>query len=153
MKLIGILAASAVVVLAGCSSFPHPGARQSEAHATHHPDETAPKVDPATFDQQMETMQEMHRKMMAATTPAERAALKKDHMQAMQGGMAMMGRMGGGRPMMGRGGAGMPMQCGGTPLACGGPPTQKDMVQRMDMMEMMMQMMLDREAAMPPAAR
>ena len=137
MKLIGILAMSAVVVLAGCSSFPNAG--RSEAHGAHHPDEVAPKADPATFDQQMETMREMHRKMMAAATPAERAALRKEHMQAMQGGMAMMGRMGGGRPMMSPGGTGM--------------PTQKDMAQRMDMMEMMMQMMLDREAAMPPAAR
>lgn len=152
MKLIGTLAASAVVVLAGCSAFPNAGARQSGAHAAHHPGATAPKVDAATFDQQMETMREMHRKMAAAATPAERAALMKDHMQAMQGGMAMMGRMSG-RPMMARGGAGMPMQCGGTPSACGGPPTPKDMAQRMDMMEMMMQMMLDREAAMPPAAR
>lgn len=152
MKLIGILAASAVVALAGCSSFPNAG--RGHAHEAHHPDETASKVEPAAFDQQMETMRDMHRKMMAATTPAERAALRKEHMQAMQGGMAMMGRMGGGRPMMGRGsGAGMPMQCSGTPSACGGPPTQKDMAQRMDMMEMMMQMMLDREAATPPAAR
>ncbi len=151
MKLIGILAASAAVTLAGCSSFPSAG--QSQAYEANRPDETASKVDPAAFEQQMATMREMHRKMMAAATPAERAALRKDHMQAMQGGMAMMGRMGGGRPMMGRGGAGMPMQCSGTPSACGGPPTQKDMAQRMDMMEMMMQMMLDREAATPPAAR
>jgi hypothetical protein len=30
---------------------------------------------------------------------------------------------------------------------------QQNMMQRMDMMEMMMQMMVDRQAVMPPAAR
>ena len=94
MKLIGILAASAAVTLAGCSSFPGSAAKQAEAHETHHPAaDAAPRVDPARFDQQMKTMQEMHQKMMAAKTPAERAALMKDHMKAMQDGMAMMGQM------------------------------------------------------------
>jgi len=86
----------------------------------------------------------MHQKMMAAKTPAERAALMKDHMKVMQDGMAMMGQMGGGMPMMDQMGGGMSSMPGGM---------QKDMMQHMAMMQMMMQMMVDREAAMPPAAR
>jgi hypothetical protein len=45
-------------------------------------------------------MQEMHEKMMAARTPAERQALMADHMKAMQDGMAMMGQM---KPPAGKG--------------------------------------------------
>lgn len=152
MKLKGILVVAAAVTLAGCSSFPGSGAKQAEEHDAHHPAaEAAPKVDPAKFDQQMKTMQEMHQKMMAAKTPAERAALMKDHMKAMQDGMAMMGQMGGGMPMMGPKGGGMRMQGGGMSWMPGG--MQQDMMQRMDMMEMMMQMMVDREAVVPPAAK
>ena len=145
MKLASILATAAAVTLAGCSSFPDSGAKQAEEHETHHPAaEAAPKVDPAKFDQQMKTMQEMHQKMMAAKTPAERAALMKDHMKVMQDGMAMMGQMGAGPEMMSRMGGGMSSLPGGM---------HKDMMQRMAMMQMMMQMMVDREAAIPPAAK
>jgi len=144
MKLISMLVTAAAVTLAGCSSFSGSGGTPGEAHDAHHPAaEPAPKVDPATFDQQMKTMQEMHQKMMAAKTPAERAALMNVHMKAMQDGMAMMGQMGGG----------MPMQGGGKSSMSGGPSMHTDMVQRMEMMEMMMQMMVDREAARPPAAK
>jgi hypothetical protein len=143
MKPIHILATAAVVSLAGCSSLPWSGAKQADEHAGHHPADAAPQLEPAKVDHQMKAMQDMHQKMMAAKTPAERAALMKDHMKAMQDGMAMMGQMGGGMPMQGGGKSSMP----------GGPSMHKDMMQRMDMMEMMMQMMVDREAARPPAAR
>jgi outer membrane murein-binding lipoprotein Lpp len=153
MKLNFILAAAAGVALAGCSSFPASEPKQSEEHKAHHPAaESATAVDPAKFNQQMKAMQDMHQKMMAAKTPAERAALMKDHMKTMQEGMAMMGQMGGG-PMMGQKGGGMPMQGGGMSSTPGGPSMQKDMMRRMDMMEMMMQMMVDREGVMPPAAK
>ena len=155
MKLKIILAAAAAVILtlAGCSSFPGSEPKQPAEHKAHHPAaETAPKVDPAKFDQQMKTMQEMHQKMMTARTPAERAALMKDHMKAMQDGMAMMGQMSGG-PMMGQKGGSMSMQGGGMSSMPGSPSMHMDMMQRMDMMEMMMQMMVDREAAKPPASR
>jgi len=144
MKLLNILAVSAAVALAGCSSFPGWGAKQAEEHEAHHPAaDTAPKVDPGKFDQQTKRMQEMHQKMMAAKTPAERAALMKDHMKVMQDGMAMMGQMGGDMPMRG----------GGMSAKPGGPSMHNNMMQRMDMMEMMMQMMVDREAAIPPGAK
>jgi outer membrane murein-binding lipoprotein Lpp len=80
MKPISILAASAAVTLAGCSSFPRPGDKRSQDHEAHHATgEAPPKVDAAKFDQQMKTMHAMHQKMMAAKTPAERSALMKEH--------------------------------------------------------------------------
>ena len=82
------------------------------------------------------SMQEMHDKMMAAKTPEERQALMAKHMKAMQDGMAMMGQMKGGT------GTG------------GGMSTSPEMMgKRMDMMEMMMQMMMDREAARSAPAK
>lgn len=137
MKLFRIVAAAATVALAGCSAFPGPDTGRAEACGSHHPpSHAATGVDPARFDQQMKTMREMHQAMMAAKTPAERAALMKEHMKAMEGGMAMMGPMGGC----------MAMHDGKHSMPA-------DMMQRMDMMEMMMRMMMDREAARSPAAR
>jgi hypothetical protein len=125
-------------------------AQSDKEHAAHHPEgvsapaakattKAAPKAAtpaPAQIDMQMRSMQEMHDKMMAAKTPEERQALMAEHMKSMQGGMAMMSQLkaadakGGGRSrsleMMGR---------------------------RMDMMEMMMQMMMEREAARTPAGK
>ncbi|MDN8618919.1 hypothetical protein [Variovorax ginsengisoli] len=152
MKLASILATAAAVTLAGCSSFPDSGAKQAEEHETHHPAaETAPKVDPVKFDQQMKTMREMHQKMVAAKTPAEHAALMRDHMKVMQDGMAMMEQMGGGMPMMDQMSGGMPMPGGGMSSMPGG--MHKDIMQRMAMMQMMMQMMVDREVVGSPAAK
>jgi hypothetical protein len=90
----------------------------------------------ASMDMQMKAMQAMHEKMVAAKTPEERAALMKDHMKAMQDGMAMMDRMKGGMDM----GSAMSISPG-------------TVSRRMDMMEMMMRMMMDREAMRPPAAK
>lgn len=95
----------------------------------------------ADMDKQFKAMQEMHEKMAAAKTPAERQALMADHMKVMREGMAMMGRMGG----MGMGPGGM----GQGPKGGAGP--QGMMEQRMRMMEHMMQMMMDRVEAAPPA--
>ena len=79
----------------------------------------------------MKSMKEMHAKMMAAKTVEERQALMGEHMKTMQDGMAMMGKMKGEKSGM-------------SPDAMG---------KRMDMMEMMMQMMMDREAAHTPATK
>jgi hypothetical protein len=120
------------------------------AEDAHHPEAavSAPKTAKAgpanlpakeamrKMDQQMMEMQKMHQQMMEAKTPEERNALMADHMKAMQGGMAMMGGMGDGKDeMKGR----MPSD----PAA-----RQQMMEKRMDMMESMMQMMMDR---LPPA--
>ncbi|MES2676382.1 MAG: hypothetical protein V4660_19240 [Pseudomonadota bacterium] len=42
------------------------------------------------MDSHMKAMHEMHEKMMSAKTPEERKAHMTEHMQTMQGGMAMM---------------------------------------------------------------
>jgi len=129
--------AVALALLGGCSSMP--GGKDVDDHAAHHaPGAAATSPAPAGYDQQMKTMQEMHQKMVASKTPAERAALMKDHMKTMQDGMGMMGQMRGG--MMGGGKGAMAMDA--------------DMMKRrMDMMEMMMQMMMDREGTKPPATK
>ena len=70
--------------------------------------------------------------IMAAKTPEERAALMQEHMKAMQDGMAMMGQMRASTA------ADMAMD-------------HDMMYRRMDMMETMMQMMMDRQAMQAPA--
>lgn len=125
-------------------------AQTDKEHAAHHPESASapaakatpkptPKAvtaAPAQMDMQMKSMREMHDKMMAAKTPEERQALMNEHMKAMQGGMAMMGQM-------------------RAPAAMGGGKSMSPemMGKRMDMMEMMMQMMMDREAARTPAGK
>jgi hypothetical protein len=129
--------ALSLVLLAGCSSMP--GAPGADEHAAHRlPGAAAGAPSPAQHEHQMKMMQEMHQKMAAAKTPEERAALMRDHRKAMHDGMAMMGRMRGG--MMGGGKGPMSMDA-------------EMMKRRMDMMEMMMQMMLDREGMSPPAGK
>ncbi len=87
----------------------------------------------------MKAMQEMHQKMVNASTPAERQALMADHMKAMQGGMAMMQEMHGMHPGSGKGGMGMPVDMA---------KRHQMMSDHMAMMQMMMDMMADR---VPPA--
>lgn len=113
----------------------------------------------AATEPRMKAMQDMHQKMVNASTPAERQALMADHMKAMQGGMAMMNEMHamhagsgtGGMGMMGSRGGGAPM--GGMGNGKGMPADmaarQQMMADHMAMMQMMMDMMADR---MPPAA-
>jgi hypothetical protein len=107
----------------------------------------------------MKAMQEMHQKMVDATTPAERQALMADHMKAMQGGMAMMkelhampaGSGSGGMGMMGSPGGAAPMagMCDGKDMPADMAKRHQMMTDHMAMMQTMMDMMADR---MPPAA-
>jgi hypothetical protein len=107
-----------------------------EDHAAHHPANAAPAPTAPQVDAQMKRMQDMHQQMQAANTPEQRAALMKDHMAAMQGGMTMMAQM------------------SGSPKAAGKQSMGKgSMNERMDMMEMMMQMMMDREPAGPSSMK
>jgi len=104
-------------------------AQSDKDHAAHHPEGASA---PAQMDMQMKSMQEMHEKMMSAKTPEERQALMTEHMKSMQNGMAMMGQM----------------------KAPGAKPMSPEMMgKRMNMMEMMMQMMMDREAARAPGGK
>ena len=125
-------------LLAGCAAGPKP-----QDHASHHPPgataagPAAPT--PGQMDAMMQSMQEMHDRMMAAKTPEDRSRLMQEHMKLMQDNMAMMGRMHGSKGGMGMGG-GMRM-------------SPEMMGKRMDMMEMMMKMMMDREAMKTPAVK
>ena len=92
------------------------------------------------YADQMKAMQQMHEKMLAAKTPAERNALMAEQMKLMQNGMNMMGGMGG----MGGMGAGT---APGKPADMA--TRQGMMEQRMDMMQSMMQMMMDRMQSVP----
>ena len=89
------------------------------------------------MDAQMKTMQAMHDKMMAAKTPEERSKLMADHMKSMQDGMAMMEGMSGGG-MKGMQGIGGDMAA-----------RHQTMEKRMEMMQTMMKMMMDRMPAAP----
>lgn len=119
----------ATVALSGCAAL------QAGDRADHVPAAGAAAAS-AKADQQMKMMQDMHQRMTAAKTPAERQALMAEHMKAMQGGMSMMCEMG--RGMADRPGAG----------------SSAEMMKRcMEMKDMTMQMMMDREGAKVPASR
>lgn len=97
----------------------------------------------AKMDAQMKTMRAMHEKMMAARTPDERNKLMAEHMKTMQDGMQMMKGMGG----AGMGDMkGMPMPGMTAEMSA----HHQMMEKRMQMMDAMMPMMMDRMAAPAP---
>ena len=127
------------------------GAADEVQHQAHHPAGAASapsaKAPPGTarpetarMGSQMKAMQEMHDKMMAAKSPAERDALMVEHMRIMQDGMAMMNGMspGGMGGMGGMGGKKGDMAA-----------RHQTMQARMEMMQATMQMMMDRLPAAP----
>ena len=133
----------------------HPGDAQSGGVATQSaPTATTPPA-PDAFDRQMKAMQEMHKKMQAAKTPAERSALMDEHMKLMQSGMAMMSAGNSGDIGMGRMRQGAqakpaaPAAFGNSGMGGGMMGMHAQMERRMAMMEQMMQMMVDRQAVMP----
>ena len=152
--------------VAGCAIAQSP--KPADEHAGHHPGDaqsggvvtqsapaaTTPPT-PDAFDRQIKAMQEMHKKMQAAKTPAERSALMDEHMKLMQSGMAMMGtgNSGGmGMGMMQQGAQAKPAApaaSGNSGMGGGMMGMHAQMQRRMAMMEQMMQMMVDRQAAMP----
>lgn len=118
--------ASATVSLAASDGASHKAHRPTAASA---PSAKSKKL--AGVDQQIKQMLAMHEKMMAATTPEERAALMDEQMKSMQNGMHMM-------DMMKRDSSGMPMS----------DQMHEMMEKRLDMMQMMM----DRLSAQNPPA-
>lgn len=144
-------------LIAGLASNVQAQAQSPAEHEGHHPEGSASvparSPEPATrsamgdMDRHMQKMQAMHEKMMAAKTPEQRQALMSEHMKLMREGMAMMKGMRGGMGMgMGMGNDGK----GTAGMKNGGSVEDRHrmMEKRMDMMEGMMQMMMDR---MPPA--
>lgn len=123
---------------------------------------SAPTLPPPAWtqnmDKQMQSMRELHDKMLAARTPEERSKLMAEQMKLMQGGMDMMGGMGPGMGMgmgMGMGGPGMQPGAaagrqGAMPMGAPDAGTRMQMMEkRMEMMQSMMQMMMDRMAPAP----
>lgn len=129
------LALTSASVLTACNTAPAMPVSHGTAHSMAKPDHMA------RMDAQMKTMQGMHEKMMSAKTPEERSKLMAEHMKAMQDGMAMMGGMSG----TGMGDMkGMPGKAGDMGAH------HQMMEKRMEMMQTMMKMMMDRMPA-PPA--
>ena len=142
MKLVRPLCLALALLAAGAPSW----ASQHDQHKGHHPTGAASasaassksmpgKITPekARMANHMRAMQAMHDKMMAAKTPEERDALMAEHMKTMQEGMGMMKGMGG------MGGMASPK---GAPTSM--TERQSLLEQRMDMMQTMMEMMVDR---------
>ena len=155
-----VAALSALALVSACTSPVGPGiafSSKSDEHAAHHPD-AGPGPSMPAMRERMKAMREMHDRMMNARTPVERQALKADHMKAMQGGMDMMKGMGSG---MGSGmdmmkGMGMGMGMGSGMVDGKGTPAdmtrrQQMMEGRMDMMQTMMEMMMQRLPDTPAA--
>jgi hypothetical protein len=153
------------IFLASILAVPIAQAADEDDHSAHHPDADQQQAAPARDDKaagmtmekmrdNMKKMQEQMEKIHATTDPAERRKLMQEHMQSMQEGMKMMGRMGGGmkggdmmakakkdqaETMMDAGdGMGMCMMM---------MKKHKSVESRMDMMQMMMEQMTEHEAA------
>jgi hypothetical protein len=86
MALIGLIS---VASLSGVSTVLAADEAADHDHS-HAATASAPKPDSSAMADMMQQMQAMHAKMMAAKTPAERAALMQAHMALMQSGMSMM---------------------------------------------------------------
>lgn len=139
LRTLAALSAATLITLPfGASAATPP---KSEDHAVHHPAASA-SAPTADMDGPMKAMRDMRDKMMNAKTPEERQALMADHMKAMQDGMQTMKGMGGMGSMGGKtSGKSMPPDMAKHRQTIG---------QRMDMMQMVMEMMMQR--APDPAA-
>jgi len=127
LRLISLaIAFAATLTLAACNTAPAMPMGSATAGSMPPPDHMA------KMDAQMKTMQGVHEKMMAAKTPEERNKLMTDNMKTMQDGMAMMGDMKG-------------MQGMGSDMNARQQMTEK----RIEMMQTMMKMMMDRLPATP----
>jgi len=156
------------IFLASVLAIPIAQAADEDDHSAHHPDADQQQAAPAPDDkaagmamgkmrENMKKIQEQMQKINATTDPAERRKLMKEHMQSMQEGMKMMGRMGGGMKdgdMMAKakkdqGGSMMDDSGGDKGGMMGGMMMKKHkkMEDRMDMMQMMMEQMIEHEKA------
>lgn len=154
MKKVRLVVSS--IILGSASALA--AAQTTAEHNVHHPEVTATggpsasaqtDVNPALLEKQMDThMQTMHafHEKFQKASPAERQALMSEHHELMQKGMKMMG-MASARMQ------GMGMKDSMSPQTAGNTSTESSaadhtmMLKRMDMMQSMMQMMMDRMPA------
>ena len=139
MKLAHSLSLALAIATIGAPAW----AADADPHQAHPPGvaASAPAANSipgkARMESQMKAMQEMHAKMMAAKTPAERDALMAEHMKIMQDGMTMMNGM-------------SPGAMGGTGAMKGDMAARHQAMEaRVKMMQATMQMMMDRLPAAP----
>lgn len=141
MKLAHSLSLALVISAIGAPGW----AADADEHQAHHPAGAASapatkampgksRPDMARMDTQMKAMHEMHDKMMAAKSPAERDALTAEHMKIMQDGMTMMNGM---------------SPAGTSGMKGDMAARHQTMEARMEMMQATMQMMMDRLPAAP----
>ena len=145
MNAIRTLAALSFAALA--TACANPGAMNAApaAETSHGMAHGGTSMPMAAMEPRMKAMRDMHQRMMAVKSPAERQALMAEHMKAMQEGMAMMKEMHCG--MQGMGGmAGMDHSKG---MPAGMAQRHQMMTEHMAMMQMMMDMMAQRMPAMP----
>jgi hypothetical protein len=128
------LALTATSALVACNTAPMMPMGNASASSMAMPDQMG------KMDAQMKTMQGLHEKMMNAKTPEERSKLMSEHMKAMQDGMAMMDGMSG---------AGMGSMKGMSGMGGDMGARQQMMEKRMEMMQTMIKMMMDRMPATP----
>ena len=135
---------TAVLLAAGS-----PSAQDSKAqvpHTTAAAPSSGSSMDMSSqMDEHMQMMKALHEKLMSASTPEARQIVMERQREEMQGCMATMNQMKQGGGMMGNMGGGMMEQKGTSADAT---PQLRMMQKRMDMMEMMMQTMMDRQAMM-----
>jgi periplasmic protein CpxP/Spy len=122
----------------------HPPAEQGQANAA--PDDMAGGM---KMEEQMKKMRQQMEKIQATTDPRERQKLMEEHMQSMREGMKTMRGMGGNKmgmmdkdkPMMEDGGK----EKDGKPMGMMMMKRHKMMEDRLDMMQMMMEQMMEHE--------
>ena len=139
------IASGALFLLAGSTLLAQP----AKAPASSSSIAPAPYGSRMTMPMQMEQMDEhmakmhtLHEKMASASTPEERQSVMEDQRQEMQRGMAMMHDMHQGASPMAGPGMGKSGQMG----APSDPKERLQMMEkRLDMMQMMMQTMMDRQ--------
>ena len=129
-----VIALTAASTLVACNTSPETPMGSAPASSMATTDHMA------KMDAQMKTMRGMHQKMMAAKTPQERDMLKAEHMKSMKDGMAMMG---------GKSGSGMGDMKGMQGMSGDMGAHHQMMAKRMEMMDMMMNMMGDQMSASP----
>ncbi len=150
MTVLGIALASVLLVPAAYGVDEHhpekaaPGAKAPKASASPQADDKSV----AQMQEHMKKMQDLMARLQKTTDPAERRKLMDEHTKEMQEGMQMMRGMGGG--MMGQ----APKDGAAKPgMGRGAPMSPETMERRMDMMQMMMEQMMQRQKALEGAPK
>ncbi|GAA0233992.1 hypothetical protein GCM10009125_23660 [Castellaniella daejeonensis] len=155
MRRICLVASTIILSSASALSW----AQTTDGHNAHHPagagnnetsvSEKSIVADPALLKQKMDThMKAMHafHENIQKATPEERSALMPEHLDLMKEGMQLMGMASAG--MHGTGMMGNAhSQAEKSPSAAPSGADHEMMLKRMDMMQAMMQMMMDRMPA------